>query len=724
MNILLTGTRSFAGLTAARQFRKDGHTVFTADSIDFDYTGFSVAVKKRFEMPSVRFAEQKYVKKLIDIIVEYKIDRIVPLSEEIFYIARNAERIKKVNPKIIIEADGIEELDVLHNKDSFSRLAKSLNLRIPNTIMAPSLEDVIKYQKNIRSDIVLKPIYSRFADCFLHFENIKETKKYFSEHTFDSNYVLQDFIDGENISSFSLNEKAGTIVYRSDVRMNAPGAMGSVTKIETPAAIIDADMKLRKELGFKYQLGLDFILTPKNEYYLLEANPRATIGRLLQNKKHAQFRILAFHQLINGLIPKKSTFQFLKALFLYPDVVAEWNDPAPVIVSQIGCVGLASYLRFRKQHPGASFQAYSTYDMEYNGSPVDYGVEEANEKDNDVILSLIENLSTNQSFKIAQTRRPKPITSFLSDGNKVTVATVRTAKELAYLGVCAENDYFIAGKSKPVCYISAIRKNPEFMYQIDWRDLLFNYFKEKHKNVDTFLYAIMSDNTHAITSLTKPTQAISTTQLVCKYKTYIVNARKVKIKKLPQNLAFSRLTTDNIKEASLFLDKEGRKNDLFPKVTNLQKNFLNVTKDNSYILKRDNKIVGFAAVLDQTQKKQNFIKKYATWVRIFKKPFNVLAEPMKLIALPEEDVAINCPVVSLCLVKDNDFELYDYFVQSLSKEIRARSNIFTISMAATNPCVKVLDSRWNLSVEYNLYAFSFSKKKQNYKNIYIDGAIF
>lgn len=724
MNILLTGTRHFVALTTARQLHKSGHTIYSADSIDFDYTGFSLAVKKRFEMPSVRFAEKKYMERLASIVQDYKIDKIIPLSEEIFYIARNIAVIVEANPKIIVEADHIEKLERLHNKETFSKIAKTLKLKIPKTIVVSKIDEVISYQEKYNEDIVLKPIYSRFADHFLHFKTAQQTKKYFAGKQFDGRFVLQDFIEGENVSSYSINKTGEVITYHSEIKMNKPGAMGNISRITTPKTIREADEKIRNFLDFEYQLALDFIKTPSGELYLLEANPRATMGRMLMKKRHAQFRILAFHQLINGLISKGSYLKYFKTLMFYPDAVSKWSDPAPVLVSQIGCVGLASYLRFRKKHPGASFQAYSTYDMEYNGDTIEYETEHAKKSDNEKILDLIEGLSTNKSFSLAQTRRPDPTKSFESDGKNVSIVTVKSQNEIAYLGVCAENNYYLSQKSQPIGYISAIRKNPDFLYQIDWKEPLFGYMREHHKNVDTFLYAIMSDNAHAIKSLTKSSASIPPAQLICKYKTFIVNARRFKTAQMSNEMSFCKVAEKDLKSLMRFLEKEGRNNDFFPVVTDLRNNFLGATKNNSYILKKDQEIVGFATILDQSHKKQNYVKEYSKWIRAIKKPFNSMSRPLKLITMPEEGSNINCPSISLCIVKDNSPEVYRIFMSQLSDRVKKRNDIFMISMPTDDPRIEILESWWNLSISYNLYAINYLNKKIRPKNIFVDAAIF
>ena len=87
MRVLITGSRSYAALEMARHFKGAGWEVYAADCVRFPVCRGSRAVTQSFLLPSPRQDLRGFVDGLIRIIKQYRIDLLMPSSEEIFYIA-------------------------------------------------------------------------------------------------------------------------------------------------------------------------------------------------------------------------------------------------------------------------------------------------------------------------------------------------------------------------------------------------------------------------------------------------------------------------------------------------------------------------------------------------------------------------------------------------------------------------------------------------------------
>jgi predicted ATP-grasp superfamily ATP-dependent carboligase len=721
MKILLTGTRHFVALDTARKLHKQGHQVYTADSVDFDYTGFSRAVTQCFVVPSIRFDETGYIDALISLIQTHEIEKLIPLGEEVFYIARHIKNIQEACPNLHHSIDSIKALETLHNKKEFADLAASLSITTPHTHIAHSSKDVTDYQRNATENIVVKPVYSRFGSALVRLTTIDSSALHHLDWSQD--YVVQPFIEGQPVSSFSLDKSSSVITYESNVTLTSPGAMGSAHRIETPDQIRTIDQAIRNKLDFKGQLGLDFIRAADGKLYLLEANPRATIGRLLVDRNAIQFRILQWYQMFAGSIAPSSYLHFFKNLALYPDAVAKWSDPLPAIASQILSVGLPTYIRFRKAHPGTNFQAYSTYDMEYNGTSPQFEVEPATNKDNPQLVRLIESLSTKGPFQLIYGRSKKPLRSYESDGSRVEVAVIKHMGTVAYMAVSATNTYYISGQKHAINYISGLRKNMLFPYKIDWRTKFFRYFNSR-QSASLYFYSIMSSNHRAINALTQSTTQLSTIQQVGTYKQYIVNARRFNTQTITADLSFSAVKEHDEAKVLRFLQEEGSKYDLFPVIDSLKNNVVGANYNNSFQLARNGEIIAFAAIVDQRQKKQYIIKNYAWYVRLLKTPFNLIARAAKLIELPKQDKPIKSPAISLCIVKDDDPKLYAMFLQSLASVVAKDSQLFTIAVPVDSRHVLTFDNRYNLSITHNLYLAGMqSLPEVRSGKLYVDAAV-
>jgi hypothetical protein len=709
MRILLTGSRHFVALDTARRLHQQGHEVFTADSVDFEYTKYSRAVKKFFTVPSARFDPESFRDAVRHIVDAYKIDEVISLGEEIFHLSSG---------KLL------QKLEQLHDKAAFGVLAQQIGLKTPNTIVANCPDDITRYQKHTNPNIVIKPVYSRFAGRFIHLTRVDAEAV--NLLTWPGKYIVQDYITGQPISSYSLDGTGEVITYCSDTITTHPGAMANARTIATPDVVRNADAKIRAKLQFTGQLGLDFIRTVYGEYFLLEANPRATMGRLLLTRPRAQSRILMLHQLLGGHIKTRDLGRYLFNMVTYPDAVFSWRDPMPAIASQILSKGLPTYLKWRKQNPGKSFALYSAEDMEYNGASCEFLVEPAQPKDDASLINMIEALSSKNSFAIAQTRRPAPLGSFLKDAERVDVGILRYGDKVAYMAACATSRYYISGAIKQVSYISSLRKSPDVSVRLPWLKKFSTYFKEK-TGTSLQYGSVMATNTAIQRQLAVGSEDARSV-VVGKYNSYLVNARRYKAHSdVARDITFSRVTKRDASKLIGFLNTEGKKRDLFPVIKDLDSNLIGATVQNTFVLKSHGEIVGCAAVIDPRDRKQFVVKRYSWLLKIIRNPYNAIFPKLGYISFPELDQPVNCRVVGLYLVKDDDAQLADALLAKVSLEVAKTAEIFTIALPASHPGNGLLGNRFNFRFSSILYASAWQSGDDGLRrigsNFYVDAAI-
>ncbi|MEI6850378.1 MAG: ATP-grasp domain-containing protein [Candidatus Saccharibacteria bacterium] len=713
--ILLTGSRHFVALKEARILHDSGCEVYTADSVNFDYTMYSNAVKKHFLVPSVRFEETKYIEKLCEIIIEYKIDEVVALGEETFYLSNNIQKIRQSCSDVCIKLDSLDKLSTLHNKWLFYKLSMSLKFTVPKTALVKSPSEIAKLQQWSSQHSVIKPIYSRFGYEVKELYDINMTVLESLDWDDEDGYIIQEYIKGEDISSFSMSSDGSDIItYKSALTTSAPGAMAAAIRVETPQQVRDIDIKIRKALNYSGQLGLDFLLTPDGEIVLLEANPRATIGRVLMRQPKIQFRIMMLHQFLNGLIPLRAWLKYFWVMTWYPDMVWSWRDIRPAFMSQIMCKGLGTYLRFLSRHSGVSFQAYSTYDMEYNGDKVIISkVENPTKNDDKTILSLLEGLSRKGMFYLIYTRRPSPLLSFKHE--QANIGVIKDSRQdIKYMCACSHDEYYINGKSCGLGYLSAVRKNPTFQGFIDWRMPFFNYFSERN-----YFFSVMKSNSRAIQAFTRPHESLVLSSLVADYNIMIINARRIAV---PHHSKCIFKNTVGINRAELleFINREGRKYNFFPVVNEYLLQRLDITDKNSFVLLRDGNIVGFAGLVDQRKWKQFIIVRYAWILRFIRIPFNLFARRLSYISIPKQDKTVICPTATIFVVSENDQNLYKELLYGLSCEARKKADIFTLAVTTKSPLYRSLQTRYNFAIENNLYIQEINGLAVDGKQVYVD----
>lgn len=719
MKILLTGSRSFVALDVVRTLHRQGHSLYVADSVGFDFVRFSKLVHSSFRTPSARFNEREYIAAISRIITTCHIDMIVPLGEEVFYLARNQQQLHAKHPLLVIHSGTIEQLESLHNKYSFYTLAASLGLRAPDSILVHSADEVIEYQTSHTAHVILKPVYSRFANHIIELTDVD--REQLAGIVWNTGYILQEYITGEPVSSYSYSADDDIIFYASNLATNIPSAMTNAIKRDTPPEVAQADKHIRHALAYTGQLGLDFISNDQG-LYLLEANPRATIGYSLQRRNKVQSRLLMFHSLLGGMIQTTKVPRYIAIFATYPDTLFHLSDIMPALASQFG--DLRTYLRFRTQHPGEGTRTYASYDMQYDGPPYEYHVAEATQSDSAKILALLEKLPSRGALKMVYTRQPDALASLRSDGERVKVGLIKDYQDnLVIMGACSVSRYYMGGKIHDIGYVSDFRKDPAFPHSINWLEMLVDEYQESDH--DMFFCSIMATNQHAIDVFTKKRPYLPDLKLVGMYTLFAVNAKRYPSIEPPSEVACVQLSTlpEHMVSATLkFLHDEGSHRDLFPVIDSLDHNHLNVTRANSYVLTRDGKIVGFASINDQRHKKQFIVKHYAWYLR-FLRVFNPITKALRLMPIPKENIPIDCPAVSLILVKDDDTALYTALTSALAQQLRSTHGMFMIAVPDHSPHIRLFDNRRNFKLKNNLYAINFENNVIRPHSLYTETSV-
>ena len=376
MNILLTGGRAPATLELARAFHRAGHTVFMAESLRGHLSQPSTAVKANFVVPAPRQNKEAFLLALQRIIVENKIDILIPTCEEIFYVSMGQDKLP-----CVVFSEPIKKLNTFHNKWSFVVNAIGLDLYAPETILISNQDDILHAYAHWRS-LVLKPVYSRFAARTLIMPPLKEA---ISKLKFDSPWVAQEFLEGQQYCTYSVCH-SGVVHAHTTYPSNFTAGQGATIvfeHVEHPA-IFNWVRTFVRENNFTGQIAFDFIQTPQGHLYALECNPRATSGvHLLASNP---LFVDAFINPKPGCVTPldKSTHMIAAAMLMYAlpaaikngkflhwlktflssnDVIFDIRDPLPFLLQ---FRSIFSYLALARKQGGTPLEA-STFDIEWNG---------------------------------------------------------------------------------------------------------------------------------------------------------------------------------------------------------------------------------------------------------------------------------------------------------------------------------------------------------------------
>lgn len=402
MNILLTGTRHTVAVDLARDFKVAGNKVFSAETQEKPITAYSNAIDKHFVVPPPRLDEEGFVAALIDICQKEKIDLLYPVLEEILYVSKHKDAILEACPGLSIMADDFDKLVALHNKRTFYEMVTKLGIKTPITREITSQAQLEEYlDADPSKKFVLKPVYSRYA---MGTRVMSAADKPQGLDFKDTQWILQDFIPGDLACLYCFAEKGTLkfhIAYHNGFRPKKGGGFEVVNFLEPlveDEALVAAAKKIIEAYNFSGNISFDFIHAEKGfsdaavakseapvseetgvpgdeknaslvgrtasdsekkdgsgSYYILECNPRITGGfHILRENNMFELmfsqepvtpetlikRRYQFLSFANALMFQKYSFEYLKALFTYPDVLFRVGDMRPWYC-QLGIIKLA-----------------------------------------------------------------------------------------------------------------------------------------------------------------------------------------------------------------------------------------------------------------------------------------------------------------------------------------------------------------------------------------------
>ena len=287
--------------------------------------------------------------------------------------------------KYISKIVGNRDVSDIEDKFSFYRKVCS-DFLVPETFSVNDIDEVYEIVKNnLDDEFILKPRYGSggYGVYFIKYDKLNEIKSYgFDDENFDENeWILQKRIKGTNISSSVLSTKNtaenlinSRLLNLKDFNINSYKYGGNILPLTKKSIeifnkkenlpkhipynkIIENSEEIIKKLKLIGNNGVDMILTPNNEIYIIEVNPRLQ-GTYECIEKLFKINMLDAHikacqnELIEIPKLKDNTYCMKKLIYTnnkikvenlkykniydipYPNVKIEKNQPLVTLISE------------------------------------------------------------------------------------------------------------------------------------------------------------------------------------------------------------------------------------------------------------------------------------------------------------------------------------------------------------------------------------------------------
>jgi len=377
--VLITGARAPIALDLARSFAGAGWTPHLADSIrpwSARWARIAKGRVHRFAPP--RFAFPAFAAGLAALVDQLRPALIVPMCEDVFYVAEAATRLGFSDRLFAPTPDALR---TLHSKVEFAGLARRCGLAAPGTRRITSRDEVNAWRSGA-SGLVFKPEFSRFASHALVQPDARALDRV--APTPDAPWAVQDFVAGEKICIWSAavrGEVVAFAAYRPLWRLGRSASFYFET--DRDPALFEVAQAIARETGASGQLSYDVIRQPDGTIAPIECNPRGVSGlhlfdgdpRLARaimtglgpEYPMATARHLAPAMWLLGLpqaLAQGRTGKFRRDLARSRDIFAAdpWSGAGALVdAGRFAMVGLSR---------GRSASGQSTDDIEWNGEPI------------------------------------------------------------------------------------------------------------------------------------------------------------------------------------------------------------------------------------------------------------------------------------------------------------------------------------------------------------------
>lgn len=285
MRAILTFSRGWNALTAARSLGKKGVEVIAGDEYHFSPTSFSKYTTSSFIYPNPDRDPEGFLDKLEQEIRLYRRDGeeyvLMPFHKETYLIAQNRTRFE---PLIKMAIPTIEQILQVDDKGTLARICQQRKLPIPETVVADSAENFAKQAATFSYPAFVKVRRSAAAvgvkqvhDASEAVAAAEEFVKHFSLDAIEYP-LLQAAVPGDDYCTtflFDHGNSRATMTYHNLRTYPLKSGTGVLRETVDAPAMERTGAQLLGSLGWHGVAEIDFRWQGgKEEPLLIEVNPR------------------------------------------------------------------------------------------------------------------------------------------------------------------------------------------------------------------------------------------------------------------------------------------------------------------------------------------------------------------------------------------------------------------------------------------------------------------
>jgi len=229
-------------------------------------------VDKVYQIPYPSDGVEALLNRLEYINEQENINLLIPnFDAELYTFMKSAGRLKEMGIRTYMPT--LEQFEERH-KANLPEFGKKYNIKVPNSKNITSVRDIETLKDDFEYPMVVK---GKFYDAYMAY-NEEQIRMHF--HSISSKWglpiIIQQYVKGTEVNVVALGDGTGTTIgavpMRKQYITDKGKAWGGIT-LDDPS-MIDLTREIISATKWRGGMELELIRTPKNEFYLIEINPR------------------------------------------------------------------------------------------------------------------------------------------------------------------------------------------------------------------------------------------------------------------------------------------------------------------------------------------------------------------------------------------------------------------------------------------------------------------
>lgn len=276
-NILMTTSRMPFAVDEIRKLGEAGNTVIASDTFGGTPGSHSRGATDHIVTAAPTQETEAFIDDVLAAVDKYDIDAILPMFEEVFYLAAHRDRLEGRAELLFPD---FATLARVHQKITFAELCGDLGLPVAELIEVTSdtelTEALGRWDKWFA-----RAAYGRGGlDILTNAGPLAGEGDPADVHpTPEEPWLVQEFLQGKDRCSWSVVRDGKVTLHSTYQHPLAVDDRGGIVfeSLECPETL-EAAQKIAGELGWNGQISFDYLETEDGVFHMVECNPRPTAG--------------------------------------------------------------------------------------------------------------------------------------------------------------------------------------------------------------------------------------------------------------------------------------------------------------------------------------------------------------------------------------------------------------------------------------------------------------